>query len=304
MSPVIIFAYKRLDTLKRTVEALKNDALALKTELYIYSDCAKTQRDEALVNSVRNYIKNINGFKNVSIQLAEKNRGLANSIISGVSEVISKSDSVIVLEDDLVVSPNFLTYMNQALDFYKGQKEVFSIAGHNLPVTLPHNYDYDTFFTRRSSSWGWATWKDRWEEIDWSCKSYPEFKNNKMDRAAFAAIGSDMNKMLDRQMNGELDSWAIRWCFHQFISNTFSVHPVLSKVENIGFNNEATNTNNYNRYQTELDTGEKYIFNFPKEISSKTDLTYLYSDFYSVKNRIIGKLLTYIMRLGLIKKQS
>lgn len=291
-----------MDTLIDCVESLQKDLLAKNTDLYVFSDCAKSAKDEKAVEAVRDYVEKITGFNSVTIKLAEDNKGLANSIIEGVSKIFKTHNNVIVLEDDLVVSPNFLTYMNQALDFYSKHTEVFSIAGYNLPVAIPENYTYDTFFTKRSSSWGWATWKDRWEKIDWTCKTYNDFKSNKLERAAFNSIGSDMNKMLDKQMNGQLDSWAIRWCYHQFKTNTYSVHPVISKVNNIGFNSEATNTSNYNRYQTILDSGQKINFNFPDKVNSETDFTFLYSDFYSIKNRIVVKLLTYLMRLRLIKK--
>ncbi|MEJ7683897.1 MAG: hypothetical protein WKG06_39770 [Segetibacter sp.] len=176
LAPILLFTYKRLDTLKSSVAALQQNYHASESELFIFSDAAKTPHDEIEIANVRSFIKNINGFKNVSIIEANKNRGLANSIISGVTQIIQEYEKVIVLEDDLVTSPNFLNYMNQALSAYKDNLRVFSIAGYTIPVTILNDYQFDTYFLPRASSWGWATWKNRWVGIDWKMSTFMQLK--------------------------------------------------------------------------------------------------------------------------------
>lgn len=301
LAPVLLFAYKRLDTLKLTVAALQQNHLAHESELFIFSDAAKTSDDELEINKVRDYIKKIDGFKQIYTYEAEKNLGLATSIINGVTKIINEYAKVIVLEDDLQTSSNFLAYMNQALDFYQNNRKVFSVAGYTIPVKVTKEYNYQTYFLPRASSWGWATWKDRWQNIDWQVNSFSEFKKDKNRIKAFNTGGSDMYEMLQKQMNGKIDSWAIRWCYDQYRSGSYTLCPIKSKVKNIGFNNMATHTNVFNRYETPLDEGVEILFSFPSDV--KTDKRFLsqFQSFYSLRARAIGKVKTYLFKAGIIK---
>jgi len=303
LSPILLFTYKRLDTLRLTVAALQQNYLAKESELFIFSDAAKNSEDESDINKVRNYIKEIDGFKKIHIYEADNNKGLANSIISGVSSIIKEYTKVIVLEDDLLTSANFLTYMNQALDFYQNKSKVFSIAGYTIPMKVPPDYNYKTYFLPRASSWGWATWKDRWENIDWQVNSFSEFKKDKAKINAFNGGGSDMYEMLQKQMNGTIDSWAIRWCYDQFRSGSYTLCPVKSKVKNIGFNNSATHTNVFNRYETPLDNSNETTFSFPSDIIMDYRFLSQFQSFYSLKARAIGKVKTYLYKAGIYKNR-
>lgn len=300
-APILLFTYKRLDTLKLAVTALQQNYCAGESELFVFSDSAKTDEDEPEIDKVRDFIKKINGFKNIYIQQTKENKGLANSIINGVTDVISKYKKVIVLEDDLLTSPNFLIYMNKALDFYENNDKVFSIAGYTIPVSVPSDYRYETYFLPRASSWGWATWKDRWEKMDWEVSSFNEFKKDKAGITAFNTGGSDMYDMLKKQMNGTIDSWAIRWCYDQYRLGSYTLFPIKSKVRNIGFNSKATHTNVYNRYETPLDAGVETSFSFPSEIELNEKLLAQFQSFYSLKTRAIGKVKTYLYKAGIYK---
>lgn len=268
LAPVLLFAYKRLDTLKKTVTALQSNVLAKDSHLFIFSDAAKNIDDISIVNDVRNYISTISGFANVHIIESKNNKGLANSIIQGVSEVLRTYENVIVLEDDLITTPNFLSFMNLALEKYKSNQKVYSISGYSFNLGNKVNNHFDSYFINRGWSWGWATWKDRWQRVDWNVEDYNTFKADTQKRKAFGKGGSDLNKMLRHQMEGKLDSWAIRWFYHQFKVGGLTLYPKYSKVYNIGFDNLATHTNGSNkRYQPVMDTYNTSQFNFPEEIN-------------------------------------
>ena len=295
LAPILLFAFKRNYELKQTVEALRNNLLAKESNLYIFSDAAKTQTDQPFVLEVRKYIKTIQGFKNIHIVESEKNKGLANSIIDGVTQIINTNEKVIVLEDDLLTSPNFLVYMNHCLDRYSENKKVFSISGYTFPIANPNSLDI--YFTKRGSSWGWATWKDRWVNIDWQINDYYQFKNNKNSRKKFNEMGSDMANMLDKQMNNKMDSWAIRWCYNQFKNNQFTVYPFVSKVKNIGFSDGATHTFDIiNRYDTVLDNSSKVIFKLTDPYLDNSTLKKFISK-YSIYTRVKYKILNKIAAL-------
>ena len=157
-APIVLFVYDRPFHTKQTIEALQKNQLASLSELFIYSDDAKNYGSQDNVDEVREYIYKIGGFKKVTIIKREKNWGLANSIIDGVTQIVNKYGKIIVLEDDLVTSKYFLTFMNNALEFYKYEERVWHICGWNYPI----NFDGldDVFLSRLMNCWGWGTWKD------------------------------------------------------------------------------------------------------------------------------------------------
>lgn len=260
-APIALFVYKRLDCLIQVIESLKMNVYANESDLYIFSDGPKQQSDIESINLVRVYLKSISGFKSVTIFESKLNKGLAVSVINGVSLILKDHESIITLEDDIVTSPNFLAYMNEALTFYKNNKALFSISGYTFPINkLPND---DVYFTLRGSSWGWGTWADRWDSIDWNVPDYSDFRKNIFSQLEFNKMGSDLTQMLKRQMQGQINSWAIRWVYHQFSKKMYTVYPTISKVKNIGNGNEATHTfDRHNRFDTVLDESTTLVFNF------------------------------------------
>ena len=200
LAPVVLFCYNRLDTLSQTVDALKKNFLARDSELYIFSEAAKNNSDIIEVDKVRAYVKTIAGFKLVTVYEATENKGLANSIIYGVSKIFKEHNELIVLEDDLVTSPNFLNYMNDSLTRFKENQSVFSISGYSF--NLRTNFQSEFYFLNRGWSWGWATWKNRWEKTDWNVSDYESFSFDRESQRQFAKGGSDLNQMLKKQMKG------------------------------------------------------------------------------------------------------
>ncbi|WP_276165327.1 sugar transferase [Zobellia alginiliquefaciens] len=292
LAPILLFTYKKVTPLKATIEALGKNQLASESDLIIFSDGAKSEKDNVQVNEVRAYLKKgITGFKQVVIFESLENKGLATSIIDGVSKIIEERGSAIVLEDDLVTSKNFLLFMNQALNDFKNDDRVHSISGYTMPIKTPLNYSYDNYFTRRASSWGWATWKDRWVSVDWSVSDYNSFISDGSRKKKFNEMGSDMTSMLSKQMNGEISSWAIRWCYHQFKFNQLSVFPTISKVVNIGFGLEATHTKfSDTRFETHLDSSDKTRFSFDKEPKLRQQFVKQFISKYSLRTRIYYKI--------------
>ncbi|WP_298487927.1 sugar phosphate nucleotidyltransferase [uncultured Maribacter sp.] len=269
LAPIALFTFKKLEPLKATVAALKKNKLAQYSELVIYSDAPIHVNDIERVNMVRAYLKTITGFKKVTINLATVNKGLANAIIEGVSDLLEQHETVIVMEDDLLCSTNFLAYMNAALNFYKNDPKVFSIAGYSPPISESKNYEYDIYFSKRASSWGWATYKSQWKKVDWQVNDYSHFKHDDNAKKAFNRMGSDLTGMLKKQMKGKIDSWAIRWCFHQFKNELFTVFPTKSKIINIGFIKGATHTKGKSqnlRFTTPLDVTNTMNFRFKPDV--------------------------------------
>jgi hypothetical protein len=290
LAPICLFTYNRLSNTQDTVSALQNNFLAQSSDLFIFSDGGKDENSWNQVLAVRGYIHTLKGFKSVSIIESSMNQGLATSIISGVTQIVEKYGKVIVLEDDLITSRNFLDFMNQSLDFYENESKVLSISGYSFSHKCNENYSFDVNFGYRASSWGWGIWKDRWDKVDWEVKSYNEFKSSLIKRILFNRGGSDLSHMLDKQMSGKLNSWAIRFCYHQFINQMVDVYPVESKVTNIGFGSNSTNTKkSVFRFKNKLDSTEKITFNLPKKIKINIFLSIRFYWRYSIIMRALNK---------------
>ncbi len=260
LAPIILFVYNRPYHTKQVLEALKHNELSEKSKLCIFSDGAKTHKDKKAVDEVRDYIRNANGFYDIITKEREENYGLAKSVIEGVNEVFETYENVIVLEDDIVTSPKFLKFMNNSLEFYKDVSSIYSISGYSFPIKIPPQYDQDIYTLQRSSSWGWATWKDRWEQALWDNSFYKKKISDNKIRNNFNRGGSDLTPMLEKQVNNKIDSWAIRWAFTQFLNNGNCIYPVKSLVNNIGTNSSGTNFDRKTtRYNVELDFSDKEI---------------------------------------------
>jgi hypothetical protein len=242
LAPIVLFVYNRPWHTRQTIESLKQNELAARSDLFIFSDGGKSESDSQKVDEVRAYIKSIKGFGSVEVKEREKNYGLANSIISGVNHVSTLYDRIIVIEDDVITALSFLTFMNNALEFYQVNKSIFSVSGYTYPIKIPGSYKKEVFASYRASSWGWGTWKDRWEKVDWEVKDFNNFIKDKKAQKSFNRAGEDVTPMLKAQIWGEIDSWAIRWSYSHFRHNAYCLLPVQPLCKNIGTDSSGTHS--------------------------------------------------------------
>jgi len=249
-APIALFVYNRPWHTRQTVEALTRNQQAGDSDLFVFSDAGKNASDTGPVGEVRGYIREIGGFKSVTIVERTGNYGLSRAVISGVSEVLADSDTVIVVEDDLVTSPYFLNFMNAALAMYRDDPRVISIHGYVYPVgdVLP-----ETFFLKGADCWGWGTWKRGWDLFDRDGRHLlDQLKARKLtDRFDFHGA-YPFTLMLRDQISGKTDSWAVRWYASALLNDMFTLYPGRPLVQNIGTDNSGTNCGKTSRYQVEI----------------------------------------------------
>lgn len=250
LSPILLFVYNRLTHTQRCVEALLRNPLASESELFVYSDGAKDASQQETVNEVRNYIHSISGFKNIIVTERNENWGLARNIIDGVTTQINQYGRVIVLEDDLVVAPHFLKFMNDALEAYKNEPQVGHIQGCDFTQdpTLP-----DTFLIKWTGSWGWATWDRAWKHFNPNGKALLQELEARKLTYTFDFDGKyGYTRMLRRQIEGKNNSWAIRWNASLFLKGILSLNVGRSLVQNEGFDGSGTNCGGGGLYASQL----------------------------------------------------
>lgn len=293
-APIVLFAFNRLEPLKKCVAALQANSEVVETDLIIYVDGPRaTKEGEAeKVAAVREYVKGITGFKSLTYHFSEVNKKLGPSIIAGVTEVINEYGRVIVLEDDLVVQPNFLSFMNQGLDLYEKVDKIFSISGYNNKIKVPKDYIADAYVFNDSTSWSWGTWKDRWATIDWELEPFSKYK--KYRRAFNKWNGSDSWRMLNSWHEGRNKSWAIRFNFAQFLQDRPTIAPLYSLVRNDGFDGNGTNCKAWSRFKFTLESTHKKNFIWPESLEQDERLTKQAMWYSSVPIRIYSRIM-YIM---------
>ena len=181
--------------------------------------------------------KSLQGVADVEVVERPHNMGCAASIIDGLTEMFRLHERLIVIEDDIVTSPHTLRFLSEGLARYADNEKVFNIAAWTPPHiarNLPTNYPYDVYAIPRFNCWGWASWRDRFQDIDWDVRDYQEFKNSPQLRRAFNVGGEDLSPMLDEQMQGKIDAWDIRADYARFKKNMLGINPVRSYALNIG----------------------------------------------------------------------
>jgi len=233
LAPIVLFVYNRPWHTKQTIEALQKNELARDSELFIYSDAPKNKKVEKQVKEVRNYIKTISGFKKVTIIERDKNYGLAKNIIEGVTEIVNKYGKIIVLEDDLITSPYFLRFMNEALNFYENEEKVMHISGYMYPIN--NEGLNDVFFIKPTSCWGWATWKRAWKFFKKDVDFYLKVFTKKIIKDFNLNNSYDYFSQIVDNKKGKIDTWAIFWYASVYLRGGLSLHPKESFVKNIGF---------------------------------------------------------------------
>ncbi len=275
LAPICLFSYNRPWHTKQTIEALKKNILAKDSFLFVFSDGPKNKQAKEDVNKLRSYLKTINGFAKITIIEQEKNLGLGNSIIQGVTSIINKYGNIIVLEDDLITSPYFLLYMNDALEKYKGNKKVWHISGYTFPIKLHDNIE--TFFTKYTSSWGWATWIDRWQYFEKNPKKLINNSNRKYIRN-FNIDGIDnIWQQVIKNYKNEINTWAVFWYATVFNNDGFCLYPYKSLIQNIGHDGLGENCGVSKIFNTSL--RKTKVTKFPQDICIDEDIIIIYKSY-------------------------
>jgi Glycosyl transferase family 2 len=259
-APIALFAYNRPAHLARTLQALRANPLAQECRLYIYSDGPKTPHDEPAVSQVRQVIGRTDGFAEVTLREQPTNIGLGRSIIDGVTELSARYGSVIVLEDDLVVAPGFLTFMNQALEHYKHASRVMTVSGYLFPVEHPEHLA-STFLFSVPASWGWGTWHRAWKQFEPDSTQLLAGLSSKADRDSFDVDGTyPYFTQLTLQAAGKLDVWGVRWYASMFAAQGLCLYPGQSLVQNIGMDGSGMHCNTSSQFDVNLSKSSAWHF--------------------------------------------
>jgi len=220
--------------------------LANQSDLFVFCDGPKNEansKTHEAIKQVRALVKSKSWCKTVTVYESESNKGLANSIVEGVTQIVNQFGKIIVLEDDIVTARGFLRYMNEALDLYEHEDNVMHIGSY-LPYTNSYKKLPETFLSRFMSCWGWATWKSSWQRANFDTRELYEQLNNPKVRYDFNLEGVlNFHEQLENNINGSIHTWAIKWFASIFLCNGLCLYPSHSLTKNIGFDGTGENCN-------------------------------------------------------------
>lgn len=265
VAPIILFTYNRPEHTKQTVEALQRNIYASDSDLIVYSDAPKEENAREGVDKTRKYLKTVTGFKSLVRIEREKNMGLANSLIDGITNTVKKYGKAIILEDDLITSPYFLKFMNEGLEKYEDNDKIASIHGYVNPVkeSLPEN-----FFLSYTSSWGWATWSRAWSIFEPDArKLLQELQDRELTRRLDFDNSYYFVKMLTNYIKGKNSSWAIRWYTSVLLNNKLCLYPGKSLIAQNGYDGSGVHSSNDDWFDVELADSSIEVIDIPIEES-------------------------------------
>lgn len=297
ISPVVLFTFSRLEHTKKTIEALRDNTLSSKTELFIFCDKPKIDALPSVFidnKNVVDYLLTVSGFKKVTVIIRDRNYGLAENIRNGVGDILKEFGKVIVLEDDIVTSPYFLTFMNQALDKYEQHKKVWHISGWNYPIEDNELKD-DVFFWRAMNCWGWATWADRWNKYEKdSNKLIDSWDSKKIKK--FNIDGTfDFWSQVEMNKTGKINTWAIFWYATIFNHNGLCLNPKHTYVQNIGNDGSGEHCSSTNIYDSNFQTStiNQWPIEFVENTIAVNEIKFF---FLKHKRTFFTRVLSFIIR--------
>jgi GT2 family glycosyltransferase len=294
-APIAFFTYNRPEHTCQSLRSLAENPEARESELFIFCDAPKKTEHKKGVDEVRHIVRSRQWCGSVHIIEHEENMGCAASVIEGVTQVCEASGRIIVIEDDLVLSPHFLEYMNAALDLYESTDQVVQISGYMFPLEFA--VETDAFFLPFTTSWGWATWQRAWIYFDPEMTGFDILKNHDELRYSFNIGGTyDYFGMLEQQRAGKVDSWAIRWYLSTFLKNGVTLYPRKTLVENGGFDGSGTHYRLASGMQAP-DTPDFQVLSYPSEILARMDFAWRIGEYLKQPRQAQGSILTRLRRL-------
>ena len=297
-APIGISTYARPDHLRLTVEALMANELASDTVVYVFSD-APQKGDEEKVDEVRTYLSSIQpNFKDFIVVERTENSRIANNR-GGMKEMANLFGRLIFIEEDVLTAPNFLSFMNEGLEKYSGNKDVLNISAYVPPIVAAHSIANEAFTLPRFNAWGFATWGDRLDSILKGVEKQ-KFKRKAIswsNRHFCRDIGDDFIKMAMKDFNGEIDAFDVKAMVYQFMNNMLTIYPPSSLVNNIGFDGSGLHCNDTDRFDVQLNHSINQSIEFPINLEPRKDLMKANRRFRKMKieNRVktFARLLTF-----------
>lgn len=294
LAPIGITVYSRLNHLVQTIDALKKNTLARESKLFVFSD-APLEGDDELVQAVRTYVRDIDGFEEVVVIERDENSRINNNR-GGQQYLLDKYEKMIWMAEDIVTGPGFLEFMNRALDYYMDAGNIISVTGYSPAIDLPPDYMHDAFFLQRFNAWGFGTWKSKYAKIkEIDVREYQMKMKDRRFYRSLIANGQDIPGMIDREVRGDIDALDVKIMYQQILHGWHTVYPRRSLVQNIGHDGSGLHCHATKKFHHDVLWDKVAHFDFPEEIQEDIRIVSANRKFRSIGIR--GRLVEMMRRL-------
>lgn len=274
---IIVFAYNRSLHLSKVFEGLKKNAEI--GTLYVFQDGLKCEGHREEWEKTKKVIEEFS-WCSKKYYLSENNKGLAASIIFGINTVLEENDAFIALEDDCVPAPSFCNFMKQCFEKYKDNEQIYSVSGYSWPIDNKEEQGSDIFFCGRSCSWGWGTWKDRWQKYSKDAQIIERLKSSQEKSRDLACWGCDLEQMVYDAIQGKNNSWAVYWSLLIIEKNGICINPIQSLIQNIGMDGSGVHCGVSKRFDVGVMSGNKEKFLLPDKVEVRKEIIEAFAELY------------------------
>ena len=273
----ILFTYNRPWHTERVIKALAKNTV-LPEQLFIFHDGLKKEEHRTEWLLVKELILRVD-FCSVNVIESKENKGLAKSIVEGINYVFEKYDAVIVLEDDCIPAVGFMAFMQDAFYKYQNSQRVYCISGYSWPMDLKKD-EFDAYFTGRISSWGWGTWKDRWQQYEMDNCILDNVMSNVAGSRNLATWGKDLDVMFRDRLKGKNDSWAVYFALLVIKNDGLCLAPYDALIQNIGFDGSGVHCDTNPKYEIQLSHENKDHFVLPNKLEIRENVKQAFCKLY------------------------
>lgn len=254
-TPVLYMTFARPDYARQTWNAIK---AAKPRTLYFYSNKGREEKtDEVARNEIiRSYIKEIDWECNLHTWFRDEYVDVYTSLLGAKQWAFKNEDRLIMLEEDCLASLAFFEFCDHFLELYKDDMRINFVTGNNYAIGY-HENDVDHYITRSIHHHGWATWKDRWDMIDFNMM--PEDIVYTGDLKKYYHNVFSRYLYFRRHYLGlhefilQTKCWDFIKVFNQIKDKTYGVTPIYNLVQNVGVN--GVHENGELKIQFKVDNG-------------------------------------------------
>lgn len=264
---IVVIAYNRKNSLIRLLKSLNNIIIPKNEQVRLYISIDRSAKEDQANLEVYNVAQDYKWpYGEKIVDYKEKNLGLKEHVLS-CGNLTAEYNNIIVLEDDIVVSPMMYIYAKQVLEFYKNEEKIAGFGLYsfqrnpinNLPF-IPINNTTDVYFLQYACSWGQLWTKEKWKNF------YEWYLTNKdTDFSSYQEIPNNIKKWGEK-------SWLKYYTIYTILNDKYFVYPQVGLTTN--FTDKGTHSKE-----------ESIAYQCTTYLSNTNDVQFKFIDFKSAQNK-------------------
>jgi hypothetical protein len=232
---VILLLYNRPAHSLAVLESLRQNGVErVRAFMDRSADPSVVRKQDELAESIRGAGIEVDLFRH------QQHLGLARSVRFALHTVLEEADAAVLLEDDCVVRPGGMDFFREGLAALRYDARIRSLCGYLFPCPFIRG-GAAPLLLHRFCSWGWATWRDRWQKHDSDLGRV--VRSLEQRNVRIEELAADLAELCrsPEYLENRVDIWSVPWALEHFATGTYCVYPSDSMIDNIGFDGSGKN---------------------------------------------------------------